>query len=206
MKTTLPTWIASTFAVVVLAQAAATLKAAPVVGEAAPNFSLTDVSGKTHSLADLKGKYVVLEWVNPQCPFVKKHYGSGNMQKLQEEYTRKGVVWLSINSSATGKEGYVTPDQGKEWVKKEKAASSALLLDSDGKVGKLYDAKTTPQMFIINPEGKLLYDGAIDSIKSADAADIAKAENYVKVGLDEAMSGKALKTSKTKSYGCSVKY
>jgi peroxiredoxin len=182
------------------------LNAAPAVGSAAPDFSLPDTNGKTHALTQHKGKFVVLEWVNPQCPFVKKHYGSGNMQKLQTEYTKKDVVWLSIDSSAKGKEGYLTPEAGNAWLKEAKASPSALLLDPDGKVGQLYGAKTTPHMYIINPEGKLIYEGAIDSIKSADVADIAKAENYVKAGLDEAMAGKPVKTANSKAYGCSVKY
>ena len=194
------------FAATLLLSGSLAAGAAPAVGSPAPDFKLTDTDGKTHSLAEHKGKYVVLEWTNPQCPFVQKHYESGNMQKLQAEYAKKGVVWLSIDSSAQGKEGYLTADQGKTWVKEAGAASTALLLDPDGKVGKLYGAKTTPDMFIVDPEGKLVYAGAIDSIPSANKADIAKATNYVRVGLDEAMSGKAVTTTSTKSYGCGVKY
>ncbi len=189
-----------------LALLAPSLHAAPAVGSPAPDFSLPGADGKTHTLAEHKGKYVVLEWTNPLCPFVKKHYGSGNMQKLQEEYTKKGVVWLSIDSSANGKEGFLTPAAAKEWQSSVKAADTALLIDADGKVGREYGAKTTPDMYIINPEGKLVYAGAIDSIPSADPADLAKANNYVKAGLDAALSGKPIETSATKSYGCSVKY
>ncbi len=193
-------------ATALLASGTARVHSAPAIGAEAPDFKLPDTDGKTRSLADYKGKYVVLEWTNPECPFVKKHYGSSNIQKLQAEYTQKGAVWLSIDSSAPGKEGYVTADQGKTWLKEVNAKPSALLLDPDGKVGRLYGAKATPHMYIINPEGKLLYAGAIDSIPSADKTDIAKATNYVQTGLDEAMSGKPLTTSSTKAYGCSVKY
>lgn len=182
------------------------LHAAPAIGSNAPDFSLPGADGKTHTLAEHKGKYVVLEWTNPQCPFVKKHYGSGNMQKLQAEYTKKGVVWLSIDSSAKGHEGYLTPEQAKEWQASAKTAETALLLDPSGKVGRQYGAKTTPDMYIISPEGKLLYSGAIDSIPSADPDDIAKANNYVKAGLEAALNGKPVETPVTKSYGCSVKY
>src|ERR1700692_2190240 len=134
----------------------------PPVGSAAPDFSLTDSKGKTQSLSQYKGKYVVLEWFNPECPFVKKHYGSDNMQKLQEEFTGKGVVWLSIDSSALGKEGNLTPEQAGKKKSEWKPRSTALLLDQDGKVGQAYGAKNTPHMFVINPEGKVIYEGAID--------------------------------------------
>src|ERR1700737_1836349 len=135
----------------------------PPVGSAAPDFSLTDAKGQTHSLSQYKGKYVVLEWFNPECPFVKKHYGPGNVQKLQEEYTGKGVVWLSVDSSAPGKEGSLTPEQAEKKMGEWKTKSTALLLDPDGKVGQTYGAKNTPRMFVVNPEGKLVYEGAIDS-------------------------------------------
>lgn len=184
----------------------AAIHAAPAIGAEAPDFKLPDTGGKEQSLSEYKGKYVVLEWTNPECPFVKKHYSSENMQKLQAEYTKKGAVWLSIDSSAPGKEGYLTADQGKTWLKQVDAKPTALLLDPDGKVGKLYGAKASPHMYIINPEGKLLYAGAIDSIPSADKADIAKATNYVQTGLDEAMAGKPLTTTSTKAYGCGIKY
>ncbi|MBS0661426.1 MAG: thioredoxin family protein [Verrucomicrobia bacterium] len=176
------------------------------VGKPAPEFTLTDTNGKSHALSSFKGKWVVLEWNNPDCPFVVKHYGSQNMQKLQKEATGKGVVWLTINSGAAGKEGvYPAAEINKKW-KENGAASTAYLLDGDGKVGKLYGAKTTPQMFVINPKGEIVYSGAIDSIKSAKQDDIPKATNYVKAALDEAMAGKPVTTPSTQSYGCSVKY
>lgn len=175
-------------------------------GEPAPAFSLTDTNGKTHSLSDHQGKYVVLEWVNFGCPFVRKHYGADNMQKLQKEFTAKGVVWLSICSSAPGKEGNMPPE---DWIKMEKennAAPTAVLLDVDGKVGRAYGAKTTPHMFIIDPDGKLIYQGGIDSIPSAEKADIEKATNYVRLSLGEAMAGKPVSNPQTRPYGCGVKY
>jgi len=176
------------------------------VGSAAPAFSLPDTAGKTHSLADYKGKYVVLEWFNEGCPFVKKHYASGNMQKLQKEYTGKDVVWLSIASSAEGEQGHVTPESAKKTVADWKMDATKILLDHDGKVGKAYNAKTTPHMYVIDPEGKLVYQGAIDSKATANAADIDGSENYVKVALDNSRAGKPVQNSSTKPYGCSVKY
>lgn len=178
----------------------------PPVGSAAPDFSATDSKGKNHSLSQYKGKYVVLEWFNPECPFVKKHYGPGNMQKLQEEYTNKGVVWLSVDSSAPGKEGNLTPEQAEKTLANWKGKQTALLLDADGKVAKAYAAKNTPQMFIINPDGKIVYEGAIDSKATPNPADIPTSTNYVRVALDETMSGKAVSNPNTKPYGCSVKY
>ena len=178
----------------------------PRVGSAAPDFSLPDAKGKTHSLSEHKGKYVVLEWFNPECPFVKKHYGSGNMQKLQQEYSGKGVVWMSIDSSAAGKEGHLTPEAAMKQMADWKMDSTALLLDPAGKAGQAYGAKNTPHMFVINPEGKIVYEGAIDSKASANPADLPNATNYVKVALDESMSGKQVSNPNTKPYGCSVKY
>jgi peroxiredoxin len=178
----------------------------PAVGSAAPDFSVTDSKGKTQSVSQYKGKTVVLEWFNPECPFVKKHYGGGNMQKLQDEFTGKGVVWLTIDSSATGKEGNLTPEQAEKQITEWKMKSTALLLDPDGKAGQAYGAKNTPHMFIINPEGKLIYAGAIDSKASPNPADIPSSTNYVKVALDESMGGKPVTTATTKPYGCSVKY
>jgi peroxiredoxin len=178
----------------------------PPVGSAAPDFSLTDAKGKTHSLSGYKGKYVVLEWFNPECPFVKKHYGSGNMQKLQEEYTSKGVVWLTIDSSAPGTEGNLTPEQAAKKMGEWETRQTALLLDPEGKAGRAYGAKNTPDMIVINPEGKIVYEGAIDSKASPNPADIPSSTNYVKVALDESLAGKPVTTSSTKPYGCSVKY
>ncbi len=181
--------------------------AAPPVNSVAPDFSLTGADGKAHSLSEYKGKYVVLEWTNPGCPFVRKHYDTNNIPKLQAEYAKKGVVWLAINSSAEGAEGYLSPDAAKKASEGgDYKSASELLIDADGKVGHLYGATNTPDMFIINPEGKIVYEGAIDSIASANKGDVTKATNYVQVGLDEALAGKPLSKSMSKPYGCSVKY
>jgi peroxiredoxin len=178
----------------------------PPVGSAAPDFSLTDAKGKTHSLSQYKGKYVVLEWFNPECPFVKKHYGSDNMQKLQQEYTGKGVVWLTIDSNAPGSEGSLSADAASKVMNGWKTRQTALLLDPEGKAGRAYGAKNTPNMVVINPEGKIVYEGAIDSKATPNPADIPSSTNYVKVALDESLEGKPVTTSTTKPYGCSVKY
>jgi peroxiredoxin len=178
----------------------------PPVGSGAPDFSLPDANGKTHSLSQYKGKYVVLEWFNPECPFVKKHYGSDNMQKLQTEYTGKGVVWLTIDSNAPGTEGNITPEQAQKITSSWKTHQTALLLDPDGKAGRAYGAKNTPHMVIINPDGKIAYEGAIDSKASPNPADIPSSTNYVKAALDESLAGKTVSTPQTKPYGCSVKY
>ena len=187
---------------------ASTLPASAAVepGQEAPEFTLTDSKGTSHKLSDFRGKLVVLEWLNHECPFVKKHYSGGDMQKLQQEYTAKGVVWLSIISSAPGKQGHRTGPQAEADTSDKKAAPTAVLLDPSGEVGKKYDAKTTPEMFVLDKEGKVLYAGAIDSIKSTDSADIAKAENHVRAALDAALAGKPVPTPQTKPYGCSVKY
>ncbi len=176
------------------------------LSEEAPDFTLKDAKGNTHSLSDFEGKWVVLEWVNYGCPFVAKHYDSGNMQKLQKEYTEKGVVWLSVCSSAPGKQGHFESDKIRE-LKKEKAARyTAYLIDEDGKVGKMYDAKTTPHMYIITPGGKLVYMGAIDDKPSTKLKDVETAENYVTEILDAALAGKEFENKITTAYGCSVKY
>jgi len=177
-----------------------------VSGQAAPNFTLTDSNGQKHSLSDYKGKFVVLEWFNPDCPFVKKHYNSGNMPQLQKKYTARGVVWLSINSSAPGKQGSYTPQGFNQFVKDKGASPTAVLLDTDGKVGHLYDAQTTPHMFVIDPKGNLIYQGAIDDTPSADIADVKTAKNYISAVLDAAMNGKPVGVATTKSFGCSIKY
>jgi len=176
------------------------------VGKKAPNFTLNSAKGKTHSLADFKGKYVVLEWVNYDCPFVKKHYGSKNMQKLQKEMTGKDVVWLSICSSAEGKQGYFTGKELTDRIAKEGSNATAYLIDADGKVGKMYGAKTTPHCFVINPEGELIYAGGIDDTPSADQEDVKTANNYVKSCIYEALEGKKISTATSKPYGCGVKY
>ena len=178
----------------------------PAVGTTAPDFSLTDSKGKTQSVSQYKGKYVVLEWFNPGCPFVQKHYGSGNMQKLQEEFTGKGVVWLTIDSSAPGLQGNLTAEQANAKMTEWKTKQTALVLDPDGKAGRSYGARNTPHMFVINPEGKIVYEGAIDSKPSSNASDISSSTNYVKVALEESLAGKTVSNANTKPYGCSVKY
>src|SRR5213592_3366043 len=178
----------------------------PPVGTAAPDFSLPDTAGKTHSLSEYKGKYVVLEWFNPECPFVKKHYGSGNMQKLQEEYTGKGVVWLTIDSNAPGSEGNLSADAASKVMTGWKTRQTALLLDPEGKAGRAYGAKNTPNMVVINPEGKIVYEGAIDSKATPNPADIPSSTNYIKVALDESLAGKAVSNTQTKPYGCHITY
>ncbi len=172
----------------------------------APEFTLSDSTGVEHSLSDFKGKYVVLEWTNHQCPFVKKFYANGDMQSLQKEMTEKGVIWLQVLSSAKGKQGYLTASEAQAVRNKQKVGSTALLLDPEGVVGRKYDARTTPHMFLINPEGLIIYQGAIDSIQSTDSGDIANATNYVKLAYENAIAGKPIDTSATKPYGCSVKY
>ncbi len=176
------------------------------LGKPAPGFSLPDSTGKTHSLSGYKGKIIVLEWLNHGCPFVKKHYNSGNMQKLQKTYSAKGVIWFSVISSAPGKQGYQTPEEATETVKQKKAAPKAVLLDPEGTVGKLYGAKTTPHMFIIDSDGVLVYNGGIDDIRSTNTDDIAKAKNYVRMALDELLAGKEVTVQTSQPYGCSVKY
>ncbi len=180
--------------------------AAATVGQPAPAFSAANSDGGTTTLADLKGKYVVLEWTNDGCPFVQKHYNSGNTQGLQKDATDKGAVWLSVISSAPGKQGHVDARQAKALSTSRKAHPSQVLLDPAGDLGRLYGAKTTPHMFIVNPEGKLVYAGAIDSIASADADDIPEATPYVRLALTEAIAGKSLTHPVTTPYGCSVKY
>jgi peroxiredoxin len=178
----------------------------PPVGTAAPDFSLTDSDGKAHSLSQYKGKYVVLEWFNPECPFVKKHYGSDNMQKLQQEYTSKGVVWLTIDSNAPGAEGNMTPEQAQKIMSSWKTHQTALLLDPESRVARSYGAKNTPDMIVINPEGKIVYEGAIDNKATPNPNDIPSSTNYVKAALDESLAGKPVSNPTTKPYGCSVKY
>jgi peroxiredoxin len=180
--------------------------ATATVGQPAPAFTATDASGKTVSLADFKGKHVVLEWVNPGCPFVVKHYSSGNMQGTQKEATAKGVVWLAINSTAADAGDYLKPAEMAQWMQGQKAAATATLMDADGKVGKAYGARTTPHMYIVDPQGKLVYAGGIDDKPSTNIADIAKATNHVKVALNETLAGKAVSQASTRPYGCSVKY
>jgi len=197
---------AMTFAVLVSTPLSTALAMGPILNKAAPEFTGTDFDGQTRSLAEFKGKYVVLEWLNHGCPFVKKHYDSGNMQKLQATYTGKGVVWLSIITSAPGKQGNVDGPGAKAQAQEKKANPTTVILDTDGVIGSLYLAKTTPHMFVINPEGLLIYKGAIDSVRSTDPGDIEGATNYVAKALDSAMAGQPVETPKTQPYGCSVKY
>ncbi|GAA5215003.1 thioredoxin family protein [Corallincola platygyrae] len=175
-------------------------------GQAAPDFELQSASGETVKLSDYKGKYVVLEWTNHQCPFVVKHYDSGNMQGLQKQYTKDDVVWLSVISSAPGKQGNVSGSEAMELTKSRDAAPTHVLLDGSGDVGKAYGAKTTPHMYVITPEGQLAYMGAIDSIKSTDPADIPKADNYLQLAMADLSQGNTVGKPLTKPYGCSVKY
>jgi len=176
------------------------------VGEAAPAFVLNDLDGNPRSLADFNGKYVVLEWVNYDCPFVRKHYRSGNMQKLQKTYTGRDVVWLSICSSAPGKQGYFELAELKDRMKEFEVAPTAYLRDPDGNVGRLYEAKTTPHMFVIDPKGVVIYAGGIDNKPSTDLDDIATATNYVSAALDAALGDRKVDVTNSKPYGCSVKY
>jgi len=185
---------------------AAPSSAEAIPGKAAPSFRLVDSQGNAHALGDFKGKYVVLEWVNYECPFVGKHYRSGNMQALQKEYTSKGVVWLSICSSAPGKQGFYEGTELAERITAMKAVPTAYLVDADGEVGQMYGAKSTPTMAVIDPRGILLYEGGIDDIASTDVADIGRAHNFLREVLDAALSGKPVPISSSRAYGCSVKY
>jgi hypothetical protein len=197
-----------TLAVVLTQFGAAVLTAAVAIGQPAPDFQLKDIHGNAHKLSGYKGKVVVLEWNNPECPFVVKNYEkSGNLPKMQAAAVAEGVVWLTINSGASGKQGgdYSDARLG-EYLSKNHAAPTAYLPDHDGKVGRLYGAKTTPHIFIVNSDGTLVYEGAIDSIASTDPEDIAKATNYVRATLDALKAGKPVAKATTQPYGCSVKY
>jgi peroxiredoxin len=180
--------------------------ASATLGQKVPNFTLEGADGKSHSLADYKGKFIVLEWTNPGCPFVHKFYDSGTMQRLQKEETAKGVAWLRINSSAPGHQGSQTPAEAAAYEKAKGLACTETLLDPTGKVGHLFGATNTPQMFVINKKGILIYAGGIDDKPSTDPADIASAKNYVTAALDEAMAGKAVSQDSAPPYGCAVKY
>jgi peroxiredoxin len=185
---------------------AASVHAGVEIGKAAPDFTLKDSNGNARSLSEFAGKVVVLEWVNHGCPFVQKHYNSKNMQALQAKYTAKEVVWLTICSSAPGQQGHETPAKWNEVNAAKGYAGSALLIDEPGKVGRLYGAKTTPHMFVVATDGTLAYNGAIDSIKSSNPSDIAKAQNYVAAAIDEIVAGKAVTTATSAPYGCGIKY
>jgi peroxiredoxin len=184
--------------------AAAALAATP--GTAAPDFTVTDSHGKPVKLSDFKGRYVVLEWTNPECPFVQKHYNSQNMQSLQKEWGGKDVVWLSINSTNQSSSEFKTGDQMNDWMSAKGAAQKAVLIDQDSAVGRAYVARNTPQMFVIDPSGKIIYGGAIDDRRSTNPADVPGAHNYVTAALTDAFAGKPVTVANTTPYGCSVKY
>ena len=176
------------------------------VGDPAPDFTGTDSNGQTHKLSAYRGKYVVLEWTNNGCPYTRKHYTSGNMQNLQKEWTAKGVVWLTILSSAPGAQGYMTASAENDYMQKVHAAPTAALLDPTGVIGHEYDAKTTPDMYVVDPSGKLIYAGAIDDHPTTDTSDIPRSKNYVSDALTEATAGQQVAVTYTRPCGCSVKY
>ncbi|WP_082702608.1 thioredoxin family protein [Pseudacidovorax intermedius] len=180
--------------------------AAPTVGQKAPDFVAVDTHGQRHQLSDFAGKYVVLEWTNPGCPFVRKHYGSGNMPATQKAATARGVVWLAINSTERAASDYLPPAELAAWMKSQSAAPTAVLMDEDGIVGQAYGARTTPHLFIIDPKGMLVYAGGIDSIASARPEDIKLATNYVSQALSDAFGGRPISAASTKPYGCAIKY
>ena len=195
-------------AIVAFAAALAPVSAAAqaVVGSLAPQFTATDSRGQTQTLNEYRGKYVVLEWHNQGCPYTRKHYVSGNMQSLQKEWTAKGVVWFTVISSAPGEQGYVTDSEENEYLTRMHADPTAVLMDPQGKLGRQYDAKTTPEIYVIDPQGKLIYEGAIDDRPTPDPGDIQGADNFLSDALTEAMAGKPVAHAYTRSYGCSVKY
>ena len=202
MRRTLSLILAMVIGGVLPIQAAAEV----TVGQPAPDFQLVDAEGQQRTLKEFRGRFVVLEWFNPECPFSKKHYDSGNMQRLQRWAESRGVAWLSIDSSAPGKQGHVTSEQAKALGQARKMASTAILLDPDGRVGKRYGAKTTPHMFLVNPDGIVIYQGAIDDRPSVDPADVDGATNYVEAALTQALAGRPVTKPTTPPYGCSVKY
>ena len=179
---------------------------AVTIGQPAPDFALPDLQGKTQKLSDYAGKFVVLEWVNPECPFVKKHYNSANMPSLQKESGARNVVWLTINSTNPGSSEFKSPAEMKSWLSSKNAAPQAMLFDRDGGTGKTYGAKTTPHMYIVDPAGKLIYAGGIDDKRSTNINDIKIAKNFVRVALDEALAGKPVSVASSVPYGCSIKY
>ena len=195
-------FVAAIFFLLILSQPLLAVK----VGDPAPDFQGADSNGQTRKLSDYKGKYVVLEWHNNGCPFTRKHYESGNMQNLQKQWTAKGVVWFTVISSAPGHQGYVTAPEENAYLSKMNAVPTAAILDPSGAIGHLFSAKTTPQIVIIDPGGKVVYDGAIDDRPTPDVSDIPGARNYVNAALTELMSGKNVTDPATRSYGCSIKY
>ncbi len=194
-------WILAALAVTAIGASAQA-----VIGQPAPAFSAVDANGKTVSLADFKGRHVVLEWVNPGCPYVQKHYNSGNMPATQKAIVAKGVTWLTVSSTAKDAGDYRAPKDLVSWIAGKGGAPSATLMDDSGKIGRAYGARTTPHMYLIDPQGKLLYAGAIDSKPTSNPADIATATNYVNQAVGEALAGKAVSQPTTRAYGCSIKY
>ncbi|KYG63378.1 alkyl hydroperoxide reductase [Bdellovibrio bacteriovorus] len=194
------------FAMLLITCASSLAMAEAKIGSPAPDFSVVDATGKTHKLADYKGKYVVLEWYNKDCPYVRKHYDSKNMQKIQGDMTAKNIVWLSVISSAPGKQGHLAAADAVKNAQKEGSKASAILLDEKGAMGKAYGAKTTPHMYLIDPQGVLRYNGAIDSNDSADPKTIATSENYIVRAVASAEKGEKIAKETSKPYGCSVKY
>jgi peroxiredoxin len=203
MKTLL---IAAAMGLLASAASAATAAPAATVGQAAPAFTVRDTAGKFVSLADFKGKTVVLEWVNPGCPYVQKHYSSANMQGTQKDAAAQGVVWLSVNSTAPEHSDYKAPAAMAQWMQQQKATATATLMDADGQLGRAYGARTTPHLYIVDGKGALVYAGSIDNKPSANPADTATATNHVKVALGELQAGKPVSVPSTRPYGCSVKY
>jgi peroxiredoxin len=191
------------FALLVTAASAAS---AQKVGQPAPDFSASDTQGKAVKLSDYKGKFVVLEWTNPECPYVRRHYNSGNMPSLQKELGAKDVVWLTVNSTNQSSSEFKTPQEMSKWMAEKGASPKATLIDKESKVGKLYDARTTPHMYVVDPQGKLIYAGAIDDKRWASESETKNAKNHVRAALGEAMSGKPVSVSATSPYGCTVKY
>ncbi len=195
------------FAAGLLASSVASIaNAAPAIGQPAPSFRATDVAGKPVSLADFKGKYVVLEWNNPGCPFVQKHYDSGNMQALQKRFGAEDVAWLSINSTSESSSDYMPPAKLAAWFKQQNAAPAAVVMDAKGEVGRAFGARVTPHMYVIDPNGTLVYAGAIDDKRSANVADVKTATNYVVAALTDAKSGKPVSKTNSQAYGCTIKY
>jgi len=206
MASPLKWFVTSAASVLIAAVFVGAASAAPQIGAPAPAFTGTDTKGNTVSLSDFRGKTVVLEWTNHGCPYVQKHYETGNMQALQRDATNDGVVWLSIISSAPGKQGHVSPQRADALTKMRSADPSAVLLDPEGRIGRAYEARTTPHMYIINPEGTLVYMGAIDDRPTTRHADVDGAWNYVRAALAALANGKSIERQITRAYGCSVKY
>lgn len=189
-----------------LAFAGSAALAAPAVGQAAPDFTLKDTAGKTVRLSDFRGKHVVLEWTNPGCPYVRKHYDSGNMPATIQDATGRGVVWLSVNSTERASGDWLEPGKLAAWIGERKARPTGVLMDEEGSTGRAYGARTTPHLYIVDPQGRLAYAGGIDSIPSANPADIPRATNFVRLALDELLAGKPASQPTTRPYGCSIKY